>query len=83
MNCLLPINETYHSLDPEFMEQKGVRSLVDKDASVGRKTKTDDFWGYKVETAMITDERIMTAVTNKIDVKIPVSYISLQISSLL
>jgi len=48
--------------DPKFMEQKGVRSIVDKDARVGYKTKTDSFFGYKVEYAMIAEERIITAV---------------------
>jgi len=33
--------------DPKFMEQKGVRSIIDKDARVGYKTKTDSFLGIK------------------------------------
>lgn len=49
--------------DPKFMEQKGIRSLVDKDARVGHKTKTETFFGYKIEFAMIPEERIITAVT--------------------
>ena len=48
---------------PKFIEQKGIRSLVDEDARVGHKTKTDTFFGYKVEFAMIPGERIITAVT--------------------
>jgi transposase len=48
--------------DPKFMEQKGVRSVVDTDARVGYKTKTNSFFGYKVEYAMIPEERIITAV---------------------
>lgn len=48
--------------DEKFMIQKGIRSLVDKDARVGYKTKTDSFYGYKVEFAMIPEERIITAV---------------------
>lgn len=48
--------------DPKFMQQKGIRSLVDEDARVGYKSKTDSFFGYKVEFAMIPDERIITAV---------------------
>ncbi len=47
---------------PKFIEQKGIRSLVDKDARVGCKSKTDSFFGYKVEFAMIPEERIITAV---------------------
>jgi len=48
--------------DPKFIQQKGVRSLVDEDARVGYKSKTDSFFGYKVEYAMIPEERIITAV---------------------
>lgn len=47
---------------PQFIEQKGIRSLVDEDARVGYKTKTDSFFGYKTEFTMLTDERIITAV---------------------
>lgn len=49
--------------DPKFLEQKGVRSLVDQDARVGHKSKTDHFFGYKTEFMMTTEERIITAVT--------------------
>lgn len=52
--------EILHS--PKFIEQKGIRSLVDKDARVGYKSKTDSFFGYKVEYAMIPEERMITAV---------------------
>lgn len=31
--------------DPKFIQQRGVRSLVDQDARVGYKTKTDNFFG--------------------------------------
>jgi hypothetical protein len=31
--------------DPKFIEQKGLRSLVDKDARVGYKSKTNNFFG--------------------------------------
>jgi transposase len=48
--------------DEKFMSQKGIRSLVDKDARVGAKSKTDRFFGYKAEIAMELDERIITAV---------------------
>ncbi|MDP2926353.1 MAG: IS1182 family transposase [Nanoarchaeota archaeon] len=47
---------------PKFIEQKGIRSLVDKDARVGYKSKTDSFYGYKVEFAMIPEEKIITSV---------------------
>lgn len=48
--------------DPKFMEQKGVRSIVDQDARVGHKSKTSNFYGYKTEFMMTTEERIITAV---------------------
>lgn len=48
--------------DPKFMNQKGIRSLIDEDARVGRKSKTQDFYGYKTEFIMTTDERIITSV---------------------
>ena len=44
-----------------FMEQKGIRSLIDKDARVGRKSKHQDFFGYKAEM-MQTNEGIITAI---------------------
>lgn len=49
--------------DPKFIEQRGTRSLVDQEARVGHKSKTDHFFGYKTEFTMTTDERIITAVT--------------------
>ncbi|MGE5423429.1 MAG: IS1182 family transposase, partial [Ignavibacteriales bacterium] len=48
---------------PKFIEQKGIRSLVDEEARVGHKSKTEDFFGYKVEFAMVPEESIITAVT--------------------
>lgn len=48
--------------DPKFMEQKGVRSLVDQDARVGHKSKTANFFGYKMEYMITTKERMITAV---------------------
>lgn len=48
--------------DDKFLNQKGIRSLVDEDARVGYKSKTDSFYGYKAEIAMIPEERIITAV---------------------
>jgi transposase len=57
------INEAKEILaDEKFLLQKGVRSLTDKDARVGYKTKTDSFFGYKDEFVMTTEERIITAV---------------------
>ena len=46
---------------PLFIEQKGIRSLVDMDARVGYKTKTESFFGYKMEY-MMTTGRLITAV---------------------
>ncbi len=48
--------------DPKFINQKGIRSMVDEDARVGRKSKTQSFYGYKTEFVMTTDERIITSV---------------------
>ena len=47
---------------PKFIEQKGIRSLVDEDARIGRKSKAESFYGYKTEFAMIPEEQIITAV---------------------
>jgi hypothetical protein len=49
-------------MDPKFIHQKGIRSLIDEEARVGRKSKTQDFYGYKTEIMMTTDERIITSV---------------------
>lgn len=51
--------------DESFLIQKGQRSLTDPDARVGYKSKTDPFFGYKVEYAMTTDERIITSITTE------------------
>lgn len=48
--------------DPKFLEQKGVRSIVDQDARVGHKSKTSHFFGYKTEFMITTEDRIITAV---------------------
>jgi transposase len=48
--------------DPKFIEQKGVRSIVDQDARVGHKSKTEHFFGYKTEYMITTEDRIITAV---------------------
>lgn len=44
--------------DPKFIEQKGTRSLIDQDARVGRKSKTESFFGYKTELAIVTEEKL-------------------------
>lgn len=48
--------------DPKFLAQKGARSLIDTDARVGHKTRTDRFFGYKAEYIMTTKEHIITAI---------------------
>lgn len=49
--------------EEKFIMQKGQRSLVDEDARVGHKSKNDNFFGFKTEFVMTTEERIITAVT--------------------
>lgn len=49
--------------DPKFIEQRGVRSIIDQEARVGHKSRTVHFFGYKTEFIMTTDQRIITAVT--------------------
>ena len=39
--------------DPKFLNQKGVRSIIDEDARVGRKSKNQEFYGYKTENIKI------------------------------
>lgn len=48
--------------DPKFMNQKGVRSLIDEDARVGCKSKNQNYFGYKTEFTMTTKERLITSV---------------------
>lgn len=50
---------------PLFIEQRGIRSLIDKDARVGHKSKTEHFYGYKAEYCMTTDGEIITALDVK------------------
>jgi len=58
------IKETKDILsDERFILQKGIRSLVDKDARVGRKSKKESFYGYKAEFTMLAEERLITAVS--------------------
>ena len=47
---------------PLFIEQKGIRSIVDTDARVGYKSKTDSFYGYKMEFTLTSDSRLITGV---------------------
>lgn len=57
------VEEARDVLESElFIEQKGIRSLQDKDARVGRKDRTTNFFGYKSEF-MMTDEGIITGMT--------------------
>ena len=57
------VEEAKHVLESEqFIEQKGIRSLQDKDARVGRKDHTTSFFGYKSEY-MMTEEGIITGMT--------------------
>jgi len=46
-----------------FIEQKGIRSLVDKDARVGYKSKTHSFYGYKAEICQTTHGSLITSVS--------------------
>ena len=48
-----------------FIEQRGIRSLIDKEARVGHKSRTEHFYGYKAEYCMTTDGEIITAVDVK------------------
>jgi transposase len=48
--------------DEKFLVQKGIRSLADKDARVGRKSRDSSFYGYKMEYMMTAEERIITSV---------------------
>jgi len=47
---------------PLFIEQKGIRSIIDTDARVGYKSKTDSFFGYKMEYTLTTSGRLITGV---------------------
>src|SRR5699024_4555405 len=49
--------------DPKFMKQKGVHSLVDQEARVGHKSKNKRFFGYKTEYTMLTESKLILAVT--------------------
>ncbi len=48
--------------DPKFIAQKGVRSIVYQEARVGHKSRTENFFGYKTEYMITTEERMITAV---------------------
>ena len=47
---------------PLFMEQKGIRSISDKDARVGYKSRTESFYGYKMEYGLTTEGQLITSV---------------------
>jgi transposase len=58
------IQEAQEILESDlFIEQKGIRSLADKDARVGYKSKTHSFYGYKAEICQTTDGSLITSVT--------------------
>lgn len=62
-NTISAIEEAKEILsDEKFLLQKGLRALSDKDARVGSKSKTSQFFGYKSEYTMTADERIITAI---------------------
>ena len=48
---------------PLFIEQKGIRSLVDKDVRVGWKPHKQSFYGYKAEYGLTTDGGLITAIS--------------------
>lgn len=57
------VREAQEILDSDlFIEQKGIRSLVDKDARVGHKSKTQNFYGYKAEICQTTDGGLITSI---------------------
>lgn len=45
-----------------FIEQRGIRSLIDKDARVGHKSQTQNFFGFKMEFSQTTENELITAV---------------------
>ncbi len=60
---LSSVAEAREVLDSDlYISQKGIRSLQDKDARVGRKDHTTSFFGYKSEF-MMTEEGIITGMT--------------------
>lgn len=60
------VKEAKEVLDSElFIEQKGIRSLIDKDARIGHKSQTQDFFGYKMEYCQTSENELITAVTVK------------------
>jgi len=63
-NTSQAIQEAREILDSDlFIEQRGIRSLVDKDARVGHKSKTQHFYGYKTEICQTTDGGLITGLT--------------------
>lgn len=62
--------------DPKFINQKGVRSIIDEDARVGHKSKTQNFYGYKTEFTMLTEERLITSIRTESGAYVDGSYMS-------
>jgi hypothetical protein len=61
--------------DPKFIHQKGIRPLIDEEPRVGRKSKTQDFYGYKTEIMMTTDERVITSVRTAVGAYVDGSFV--------
>jgi hypothetical protein len=56
------MNENVNSKNQWVQKEKPIKTLVDKDAKLGHKTKEDLIFGYKNHAA-VTEEGIVTAVT--------------------
>jgi IS5 family transposase len=56
------INENVNSKNQPIQTEKSIKTLADKDAKLGHKTKEDLIFGYKNHAA-VTEEGIITAVT--------------------
>lgn len=56
------LNENLDEQNNRIQTEKSVKTLVDKDAKLGHKTKEDLIFGYKNHAA-VTEEGIITAVT--------------------
>lgn len=55
------LSENVNSDDQHIQTNKPIKTLADKDAKLGHKTKEDLIFGYK-NNALVTDEGIITAV---------------------
>jgi len=59
----LAVDEATEVLESSlFIEQKGIRSLVDKDARVGNKSKTQQFFGYKAEMMQLAESGLICSL---------------------